>query len=74
MKCKKILILITVIFLTFTMNYTCFANNADKNEITNDFELTSYSSINDEVQYGVYAKKDDENVVLSIKATDYNLP
>lgn len=74
MKCKKILILITVIFLTFTMNYTCFANNADKNKITNDFELTSYSSINDEVQYGVYAKKDDENVVLSIKATDYNLP
>lgn len=74
MKCKKILILITVVFLAFTMNATCFANNTDENEITNDFELSSYSSSNGEVQYGVYVKKDDENVLLSIKATDYNLP
>ncbi len=74
MKCNKVLILITVVFIVFTLNATCFANNADENEITNDFELSSCSSSNGEVQYGVYVKKDDENVLLSIKATDYNLP
>lgn len=75
MKCnKKILILITVIFLVFTINATCFANNEDENRITNDFELSSYSSSNGEVQYGVYVKKDDKNILLSIKAVDYNLP
>lgn len=42
--------------------------------ITNDFQLSSCSSSNGEVQYGVYVKNDDENKLLSIKATDYNLP
>ena len=42
--------------------------------ITSDFQLSSYSSSNGEVHYGVYIKKDDEDKLISIKATDYNLP
>lgn len=71
---KYILIMITVVLLAFAMNPTCFANNEDENRITNDFELSSRSSINNEIQYGVYVKKGDENSLLSIKAADYNLP
>lgn len=73
--CQKcILIIIAVVLLAFAMNPICFANNEDENKITNDFELSSRSSMNNEIQYGVYVKKDDENILLSIKAADYNLP
>lgn len=46
----------------------------NKNLITNDFELNSYNSINGVLQYGSYIIKDNEYKLLSIKATDYNLP
>lgn len=45
-----------------------------KERITNDFQLSSYGSYNGEIYYGVDVKKDNEEKMLSIKATDYNLP
>ena len=76
MKSKKIFILTLLILVFFEIIFSaiCFANNVDKNEITNDFEITSYSSGNGEIEYGVYVKEDDENKWLSIKATTFNLP
>lgn len=50
-------------------------NNAtNENAITDDFKINSYSKFNNEIQYGCYINKDDENISLSIKVSDYNLP
>ena len=46
----------------------------NKNLVTDDFELNSRSSINGALQYGSYVIKDNEYNLLSINATDYNLP
>lgn len=70
----KLLAIFTLVLIILTINNSCFANNNDENQITNDFELSSYSSIDGDVQYGVYVKKDEENMLLSIKAADYDLP
>lgn len=70
-KIYKLLIIITTIVLTLTMYSSCYADNE---KITNDFELNSYSSSNNEIIYGTYIEKNGENILLSIKAADYNLP
>lgn len=77
MKDKKIynvLVIITMILLVFIMSTTCFANSENKNLITKDFELNTYSSNNNEIQYGIYIEKEGNNSLLLIKVADYNLP
>lgn len=74
MKYNKILILVTTIFLIIAMNTVCFADNADKNVITDDFTLSGHSSINDVIYYSAFLNKNNENINLTIKAADYNLP
>lgn len=71
---NKLLSIIMVILFVFAINSICFADNENKNLITSDFELNSYSSINNEIEYGSDLKKDGETILLSIKAKDYNLP
>ena len=56
------------------IKFEILSSEKQEETITNDFELSSCSSSNGEVQYGVYVKEDDEYKMLSIKATDYNLP
>lgn len=74
MKYNKILILIAVFLLVLALIIICFVNNENKNKITNDFEISSYVSNNGNIQYGVYIEENNQYVLLSIKATDYNLP
>ncbi len=68
----KYLGIIIIIFIVFTMNSICLANN--ENLITNDFELNSRSEVNGELAYGIYIKIGEEYKTLVIKATDFNLP
>ena len=70
-KVYKLLTIIITVVLTFMMYSTCYA---DSEKITKDFEMSSCYSFNNEVIYGIYIVKDGENISLSIKATDYNLP
>ena len=74
LKKYKLLILIIISLFVFTSYSSCSANNELENVITKDFELSSVSSAHGEMVYGVYLKKDNENIPLSIKAADYNLP
>lgn len=75
MKNKKILVLVIAIFFVFCLNVVCFANNTTEKEITNDFVISSFSSINNVCEYGVYVNTGNENdELISIKAADYNLP
>ncbi len=79
MKIKKfsiiITIIITLIILIFNEHYVSFAAD-NENLITKDFELNSYSKVNDEVSYGVFIMKEGENTQtsLTVYASDYNLP
>lgn len=74
LKTYKLLVMLIVLFFAFTFNSNSLANNETENAITDDFEISIYSSSNNEVQYGIYVKKDDEDILISIKAEDYNLP
>ena len=56
------------------IKFELLSSGEQEKTITNDFELSSCSSSNGEVQYGVYVKRDNENKLLSIKAKDFNLP
>lgn len=71
---SKLLAIITMILFMFITSSICFANSEGENLITSDLELNSYSSSNNEIQYGSNLEKDGEFIQLSIKATDYNLP
>lgn len=70
-KIYKILVLIITAIFTFTMQSVCYA---DSEQITNDFELNSFSSSNNEIIYGCNIEKDGELKLLSINATEFNLP
>lgn len=64
---KKLLV---IFFIMFCSNITCFATETVNNEITKDFELQGYVSVNKVVSYSV--NLEDEQ--FTINATDYNLP
>lgn len=70
-KIYKLLVIVVTIALTLTSYSTCYADNE---KITKDFELNSYASSNNEIIYGCNVEKDGEFKLLSINATEFNLP
>lgn len=74
MNYKRILSIAILFLIIISITTISFATDIVGNEITNDFKVSSRSSINGVVTYGVYIKKDNENVLLSFNASDYNLP
>lgn len=89
-KLSKILIVLGCIFIicgilfpTIKGFITNDKENENENEIknddgvlkaTDDFELNSYSSFNNQVSYGTYTQDGDKFIQLSFKAKEYNLP
>lgn len=74
MNYKRILLIAIMLLFIISITTISFATDVSGNEITNDFKLSSRSSINGVVTYGVYIKNGSENVLLSFNAADYNLP